>query len=202
VRCEDHLAKTAFVLHAGQGGYSIDTSVPSQTLTGMQHSTPQPGHLVLGLTQAQSRVAMGFHGSVLQDPASGYECIAPQIDVVLEYLPMTVFVGREFSPGSCAYDMILAHELRHVHTYQQHLPKVEARLRAALATRFVSGPLYAVSGQGKAALEAEVNTGWLPYIKAELGKVETVQAQIDTPQEYARLSSACHGEVQAVFHRH
>ena len=51
----------------------------------------------------------------------------------------------------------------------------------------------------KAALAREIDTGWLPYIKAEMRKVETLQAAIDSPQEYARLSKACNGEIQNIL---
>lgn len=201
IKCEDHMAKTLSVLSAKQSGYTLDTSVSYRTLTGMTRRG-HPGNMVLGLTLMQSSTRVGFEGQILQDRTSGYECITPQIHVVLEYSPMKVYVGREFPAGSCAYHEILAHELRHVQAYQNFLPRVETIVRQALARRFQSSPLYAPSGRAKSLLSQEINTGWMPYIKNELAKVEQSQAQIDTPAEYARIGRACRGEVQAILHRH
>jgi hypothetical protein len=39
----------------------------------------------------------------------------------------------------------------------------------------------------------------MPYIKNEMIKVERLQAAIDSPQEYARLSKVCKGEVQSLI---
>jgi hypothetical protein len=36
----------------------------------------------------------------------------------------------------------------------------------------------------------------MPYIKREIGKVESAQSLIDTPEEYARVSESCNGEIQ------
>ena len=164
----------------------------------------QPGSanaVVLGLTKTQSRMEIKLAGVVLQDALSGYECVAPQITVRLFYDPIVIYVGREFAAGSCAYGQILAHELRHMKVYLDHLPVVETVVRAALAQRFEGKPFYAPSGTAKLALVHELDTGWLPYIKAEMAKVELQQAQIDSPQESARLGASCKGDINNIVGR-
>lgn len=198
VRCEDTISKTVSVLTAQQNGYSIDTHLPYRALTAMK-GVARSNAFVLGLTKTDSQVKIGLAGPMLFDPASGYECVAPQISVSLTYAPVIIYIGREFPPGTCAYDEILKHELRHMKTYMDHLPRVEKTVRAALAKRFEARPLYAPRGTAKAALAREIDTGWLPYIKAEMRKVETLQAAIDSPQEYARLGKACNGEIQTIL---
>ncbi|MBB5367017.1 MULTISPECIES: hypothetical protein [unclassified Janthinobacterium] len=198
IRCEDTISKTVSVLTAQQNGYSIDTHLPYKALTVMK-GVARANTWVLGLTKTDSQVKIALAGPMLQDPVSGYECVAPQIAVSLSYAPVMIYIGREFAPGTCAYDEILAHELRHMKTYMEHLPRVEKIVRAALAKRFEARPLYAPGGTAKAALAREIDTGWLPYIKAEMRKVEVLQAAIDSPQEYARLSKACNGEIQNIL---
>jgi hypothetical protein len=144
-------------------------------------------------------VQIGLAGPLLQDPASGYECVAPQISVQLTYVPVKIYVGSEFPVGTCGYKEILAHEMRHMEAYMAHLPKVERTVGAALAKRFEGKPLYAPAGTARSALAFEIDSGWLPYIKAEMAKVEAVQAQIDSPAEYARLGKACGGEIQRIL---
>lgn len=198
IRCEDSISKTVSVLTAQQNGYSIDNHLPYKALTVMKGEARRNA-FVLGLTKTESQVRIALAGPMLQDPASGYECVAPQISVSITYVPVVIYIGREFAPDSCAYREILTHELRHLKTYMDHLPRVEKTVRAALAKRFEARPLYARSGTAKAQLAREIDTGWLPYIKAEMRKVEVLQAAIDSPQEYARLSKACNGEIQNIL---
>lgn len=198
IRCEDSMAKTVSMLTSSDNGFRIDNTVPYLELTGMKGRV-KPGSYVLGLTKTESRVAVTIGGGLLQDRASGYECIAPQIKVALYYAPIVVYIGREFHPGTCAYKAVLAHEMRHLNTYRNHLPKVETVVRAALARRFEARPLYAPAGQARQLLEDEIDTGWMPYMKNQMAAVEVEQAAIDSPQEYARLSKVCKGEVQSLI---
>ena len=186
------------VLSSRQQGYRLDHTRSYHDLTRMKGSARRNAY-VLGLTHTESRVSIKVEGKMLSDPASGYECIAPRVEVLLYYLPIVVYVGREFPPGSCAYQEVLAHEMRHLNTYLDYLPKAEARVRAALAQRFQDKPLYARLGQAQALLQRELDTGWMSYIRSEMARVETLQAAIDSPQEYARLGKVCAGEVESLI---
>ncbi len=197
-RCEDTIGESISVLSSRQNGYRVDNTYSFHGLTRMKGSRA-PGSYVLGLTRAESRVAIAVHGRMLQDPDSGYECVAPRLEVNLYYLPIVVYVGREFAPGTCAYNEILAHEMRHLDVYRDFLPQAEKIVSAALARRFEGKPLYAPSGQARNLLQREIDTGWMPFIKKEMAKVEVLQAAIDTPQEYARLGKVCAGEVQSLI---
>ena len=196
-RCEDSIGETLSVLTGTQNGFRIDNTVGYRSLTVMK-GRARPGQVVLGLTRTESRVSISVGGHLLTDAASGYECIAPHIEIRLYYPPIVVYVSREFRPGSCSYQEVLAHEMRHLNTYLDYLPKAEARVRTALERRFENKPLYARIGQAQSLLQREVDRGWMPYIKSEMAKVEAVQAAIDSPQEYARLGKVCGGEVQSL----
>jgi hypothetical protein len=198
VRCEDTISKSIVVLTAKQNGYSINNTTSWRALTAMK-GQGAPNTFVLGLTKTESRMSIGIDGPILSDKASGYECVAPKVTVTLFYVPIVIYVGKEFVPGSCAYQQILAHEVRHLNTYLEHLPKVEVTVRAALNHRFNARPLYAPAGQARALLEKEIDGTWMPYIRNEMAKVEHLQAAIDTPKEYARLSKVCQGEVQSLI---
>jgi hypothetical protein len=197
VRCEDTIGKTVSVLSSQQNGYRIDTTRSYRTLSQMKAGAR--GSVVLGLTRTESRVSIGVGGPMLFDKVSGYECVAPRIAVDVNYLPIIIYIGSEFPVDSCSYREILAHEMRHLKTYQDHLPKVETRVRAALLRRFGNKPLYAPGGQARALLQREIDTQWMPYIKAEMAQVEVLQQRIDSPQEYARLGKVCRGEVQSLI---
>lgn len=198
VQCEDTIVASVAALTASDAGYTIDNTLSYKTLTRMKGQQGS-GNVVLGLTKTESRISFALAGPMLADPLSGYECIAPRVTVSLSYVPIVIYVGSEFLPGTCAYQQILAHEMRHLKAYLVHLPKVGIVVRAALKQRFAGQPIYAPGGQAKMLLEQEMGTGWMPYIKNEMGKVAQVQAAIDSPQEYARLSKVCQGEVQSLI---
>ena len=197
-RCEDTIGATVATLTARDAGYTVNNTLSYKALTRMKGQDAARTY-VLGLTKTESRISIGLNAEILGDPQSGQECIAPHIEVSLSYVPIVIYIGSEFSPGTCAYQEILAHEMRHLKAYLDHLPKVEILVRAALKKRFTEKPIYAPVGQSKAMLEQEIDGGWMPYIKNEMGKVEQLQAAIDSPQEYARLSKVCKGEVQLLI---
>ena len=193
-RCEETIGTTVARLEVQDNGWSVDNSRSFRSLTAMKGQ----GHgYVLGLTRTESRIVIGLEGKLLQDLKSGYECVAPVVNVKLSYVPIVVYVGSEFAPGSCPYEEILSHEMRHLKVYLDHLPKVEAVVRAALERRFIAKPLYAPAGQARALLQEEMDRRWMPFIKNEMARVDLLHAKIDAPQEYARLSKVCEGEVQS-----
>lgn len=200
IRCEDTIAKTVSVLSAKQNGYTINNQLPYRALTAKFGSID--GKMVtLGLTVTNAQYSAALGGTVLQDAASGYECIAPKVELKLNYSPVLIYVGNEFAPGSCAYKTILEHEQRHLQAYMENLARVEQVVRAALNKRFEAKPLYAPSGTAMSALEHEINGTWFPFVRDEFEKGKAKQAAIDTPTEYARLSKACDGEIEAILLR-
>ncbi|NTV09227.1 MAG: hypothetical protein HGA47_00425 [Zoogloea sp.] len=197
-RCETRLPRASYQVTVQEGGYSVDSRFSYRAL-GSMGLAAAAGQQVLGLTKLDSKALFSIDAPGLSDPASGYECIAPHVRVTLVYSPMKVFVGREFPPGTCAYQAILEHEMRHVRTNQEHLVEVEKTVNQALARRFTGQPFYARRGEAQGAIEDEMKNQWLPWLQAELKKVEAKQALIDTPEEYRRLGLSCGGEVQRLM---
>lgn len=196
--CEDAARGAAATFSSRESGWRVDNTLSYRDLTRMKRPGVSNGY-VLGLTRTESRVAIQVDGTLLQSPDGAAECVTPRIAVTLYYPPIVVYVSREFAPDSCAYGEILAHEMRHLKSYMDYLPKVEERARARLAGRFSGKPLYARAGESRMLLQREIDRNWMPYIKAEMGRVEKLQAAIDSPREYARLSKVCQGEVQSLI---
>ena len=198
MRCEAMAAGARATFSSHDNGYRIDNSIPYRALTQMKRPAVTNGY-VLGLTRTESRVSVKVDGKMLADAGAALECVAPRIEVVLYYQPVVIYVGREFEPDTCAYREILAHEMRHLKSYMDYLPKVEERARERLGRRFAGKPLYAGSGRARDLLQGEIDRSWMPYIKGEMARVERLQAEIDSPREYARLSKVCQGEVQSLI---
>jgi len=200
IRCEDTISKTVSVLSAKTNGFTINNQIPYRGLTARSGSAA--GNMAtLGLTVTQGQYSARIGGPILQDQASGYECIAPQVEVKLTYSPVKIYVASEFPPGTCAYDVILAHEQRHLQAYMDNLARVEKVVRDALSKRFGDKPLYAASGTALGQLQNEVNGVWFPFIRDEFEKGKAVQDKIDAPEEYARLGKECGGEIARVVQR-
>ena len=184
----------ALVVSSSQSDYSVDNIVSSRVLNAMSIHT-YPGEQMLGMTEQQTSIEIDVDGPVLQDPQSGTECLAPCIQVTLRYLPIKVYVAREFAEASCPYEEVLAHELRHAQVSRENLPKVEAQLRIALAQRFPPRLLYAPTGHSKLVLRHDIDSKWLRTVKEEMAKVATIQLSLDSEEEAYRLSHAGAGEV-------
>jgi hypothetical protein len=204
LRPEGGAGRTGISVEAHDSGYRVDNSLSYRALTRLKQPAPEGG-FVLGLTRAESRVAISVEGSILDDPETGQECLLPQVRISLSYLPIVVYIGREFAPGTCAYREILAHEMRHLKAYVDYLPKVENKVRDTLARRVEARPAHArrlvlaPRGQALARVRQELDGLWMPFIKAEMARAGALQAGIDSPDEYARLGKLCQGEVQSLI---
>jgi hypothetical protein len=197
-RCDQAAVRAGARFSSQVSGWHIDNSQSYRTLTQMKRPRVARGW-VLGLTHTESHVTVQVDGELLHDAPARRECVLPRVSVTLYYEPIVVYVGREFEPGTCAYREILAHEMRHLKSYQAALPKVEERVRVRLAPRIEGRAVVAEAGQARGLLQREIDTAWLPAIRAEMQAVELLQREIDSPQEYARLSKVCQGAVQSLI---
>ena len=165
-------------------------------LTRLAVEIARPRQQVLGLTRGQAVVRYKLEIQRQLDPSGQWECASPKIALTYGFDPITVFVAREFPPGSCAYQEIHAHELRHLETYKAQVDKVEAEITQALQRRFAGPtPWRGPAGQAQERLQQELGERWIPYVKLLLERGEADQARIDTPEEYARVAASCNGEI-------
>jgi hypothetical protein len=176
---------------------ALNTTYSIAALNNIGASVARPGHQVLGLTRGTASASLGAQSPSLLDGRRRWECVSPQITLRYGFSPMTVYVAREFPPGTCAHKEIHEHEMRHVKTYEDHLATIEQELLETLSTRFATGtPWRGPAGEVSARLQRELDQRWLPYIQRRIKSVEEAQALIDTDEEYARVADACNGEIR------
>ncbi len=179
---------------------SLITNHNHREITVLASTEHRPEKSALGLTRANATVKFDVKTSSFVDHQGRWECASPQIVVSFGYSPMTVYVASEFPKGSCAFNEIYQHELRHVKTYQDHLASIEREIAETLNRRFATGgPWRGPVGQAHARLEKELHERWMPYIKQRIASAESAQKLIDTPQEYARVGNSCHGEIKRLI---
>jgi len=128
--------------------------------------------------------------------SDGVACIwVGQINITLRYQP-TVYISREFVPGSCYHTAVINHEAKHVATDQALLadfgPQLQQGIQAEVAQIGLRGPmptaqLEAVSRDLQNVMEKRLNILMNQFSTLR----ETRQMQIDTPQEYAHVQRLC-----------
>jgi len=178
-----------------------DLSRDSRRLT----AVPGRGHVpagaaggrVLGLSTARlaesSRV--DIHLSILSD--GSFCATVSGVAAAFGFDQRRVFIANELPEGSCAFDEVLAHEMRHVRVDDEasraFLPKVEARLRAeALA----APPLRSRDRRGVVeAQQRRVRAAMRSLLDEFSRERDRLQAAVDTTDEYKRVTASCGGEI-------
>lgn len=196
--CEE-LPKPSVTVKLHEEPVGLDTATGLRTLSLMGPRSLQEGQRVLGLTRGVAIVRFETRVVSHVDASRQWECASPQISMSYGFSPMTVYVAKEFPKDGCAYREIYQHEQRHVEAYRKHLAAIEKDLADTLARRFTTdGPWRGPVGQARARIASELEERWGPYVKREINKVELVQAQIDTPEEYRRVAERCDGAIKKI----
>lgn len=191
-------ARTAVVVETrfDPGEVLVDTSRSAGELTAMKSLGGR--WRTSGLTTMTQQMGIRAWTRVLQAP-DGRGCALPRFELTLVVQPQRVYVGREFARGSCSFDEILAHEMRHVRANREHAARVAATFEARLRQAFAESPLRGEPGSLNARVLRLLESEWLPRLKRELEAGDAAHPVIDTEQEFMRLSQACGGEVAALL---
>jgi hypothetical protein len=197
--CDEKLGPMHVTVHANETPlrFSNDRSVDQLTAEAPPYDRSAR---VLGKTYAtlvaQFNVTTHYMALPTQPPTT---CLRPSIDVVLVLNDFRVTVAREFAPGTCAYDAIREHELRHVAVNRAVLPHAAEMIRKEIQREY-GGRLYFGDADRIAAdLQTALTRHWLPRVQSLIELGLQAHEQIDTPQEQERMSRVCNGDVQAVL---
>ena len=195
-QCEENLGATQVSSTLGefQITYNFTKRVYDLTQTAGNSKS-----LTLGLTRAQATVNFVWDMQVLQDPVTKRVCMRPKIMIVTNPGEQLVFVGREFAKGTCAFEEILEHELRHASTNIQSAKHVvefmNAYIRASVENRVIYGK---TRQELEGFITDAIQNHWAPMGVAELKKAQTLHNEIDTQEEYQRVSNSCSGQVSKI----
>lgn len=197
--CDEKLGPMHVTVHASETPltFSNDRSVDQLTAEAPPYDRAAR---VLGKTYAtlgaQFSVTTHYMALPTQPPTT---CLRPSVDVELVLSDFRVTVAREFAPGSCAYNAIREHELRHVAVNRAVLPRAAEMIRKEIQREY-GGQLYFGDPERMAAdLETQLSRHWVPRVQSLIELGLQAHEQIDTPQEQDRMSNVCHGDVQAVL---
>ena len=193
----DRLPAPSITVKRTEEAININTQYGYRQLTHLGSDIARTGHVILGLTRGTARVSFSVKMARHVDRTRRWECASPQLIVSYGFSPMTVYVAREIPKGTCAYNKVFRHEMRHVAAYQAHLEAIEQNLRETVTARFAIGkPWRGPLGQAPRALQRELVERWQPYLEREINLGMAAQKAIDSPEEYALVLDACDGEIR------
>ena len=155
-----------------------------------------------GLTSPSIRVERSYEGRTLKAGDGSFACAYINTVHVKMTVSFSVWVANEFPPGSCMFNAVREHEMKHVETEKNVANSQINAIRAAVESmsqgRGVVGPvspaqLDTLVQQFQDQLSQTMEVQMQNYKVAE----SLAQQQVDTAQEYLRVSQACPGENHA-----
>ncbi|MFD1625825.1 hypothetical protein [Azospirillum griseum] len=155
------------------------------------------GH-VLGLTQArygeQSQISAQF-----QPMSDGSFCASLKtMTVSFGFQQRVVLVARELPTASCIFREVLEHEMKHIAVDEALLREAAPQIRRRLEETLAQFEPVRVRGENQAmqAFRRRLDAT-MRAIMQEFGRErDQRQAQVDTAEEYERVSKSCGGEVR------
>lgn len=119
-------------------------------------------------------------------------CAMPHVAVELSMQPVVVYVARELTEDRCRQDVTRGHEQKHLEVIRATLDESAQRLRDRMPARLGTAPLQGASGTALSHAFDTALRGYLSTFMREQSRLLAErQADIDSPQEYARVAGAC-----------
>lgn len=149
-----------------------------------------------GITNGKISAGFKIGYRRLVNPQNGEACLwSDKIEVNVNYEP-TVYIASEYKSGSCRYNSIAEHEMRHVTTdvitIRQYIPSLRDAIRRkaeTFGTQLVRLPAD-IPARQQAMSDSVQETMTRVADQMERARAQR-QQQIDTRAEYLRLSNMC-----------
>ena len=186
--CAKRLGPAGVRVDAPRTQQRHDFSQSASALTARGTHNAPAGRRVEGLTEIHLTHRISIGGSGMVKPFSGRYCTRPDVHVTLAFDPMMVFVASEQKPGTCAFDLTMNHELKHVRSYERFIDELAGEIEASLKGLVGDGIHYFPSAaEGERVLNSRIQDQVNASVRDGLAAVQKRQAAIDTPEEYDRL---------------
>lgn len=189
-RCEQLPASTVQV---ALQPFSVteNRTLPFTTLTQLSEG-PSPALRTIGLTRANFGHRSWIDVKGLEDRVGHRACVRPRVHVELSVRQMTVYVAREYATDPCRARTIREHEQRHVDVYAGYAGEAVDHLTSRLHAVVGDAPHFASTvGEAQHRLDRRIEDALEAFMRDSERTLADRQAQIDTPEEYARVTNAC-----------
>jgi hypothetical protein len=151
---------------------------------------------VNGITVDQTTPKYEISYEATVDGETGSVCLRVEhVGITIEYSPQ-IYIASEYRPGTCRYNQTVMHESRHVDshviTVSERLPQITTAVQDVVTTIGVA-ELAGVSDlePAKAKVAEQVRQALATSIAEMRSLALARQQQIDTRQEYVRLTKGC-----------
>jgi hypothetical protein len=195
--CERRLTPTQVTVESTPGKVVKDLTRSIAELTRMQQGSdgPAPPARAIGLTRASYQFDSSVRVNTITDPETRLTCMRPRIDVTLSVAPQTVYVAREFPPGSCGHEQILEHEQRHVEVNQKHVEAAAELLQEEMTSFYGDRIMYGDAQTLTDQVFNDVENRWTQVARRRFEKGNDEHRAIDSPESDRRYRSLCDGEL-------
>ncbi|MFM9969064.1 MAG: hypothetical protein ACKVQK_11785 [Burkholderiales bacterium] len=186
--CQARLAPASVVAQAEPMQVQTDFTLSIEQLSAK--GAASTGRLVLGLVETKLAGSVEFTAQGIVKPFSGRYCMRPSLAVKLAFKPTTLYVASQHAPGSCEFDITMAHEQKHIRVYQSYLDELAREVETELRGKLGGDIVYFDSvAAGEAQLRERAATLLRPFLDRGGDEVAKRQAKVDTPEEYFFLES-------------
>jgi hypothetical protein len=150
------------------------------------------GRMTFGSTTASFGARTHSDIRTIDDRATGRACGTVDVRVELSMQPVTVHLAQELEVSRCARQATMEHELQHVEVFRQVLAEAARDLAAELPDAVGRGVQRAATPADlQQRVAARISDYVAEFIRERRRVLDERQAAVDSPQEYARVRSAC-----------
>lgn len=168
-------------------------ALPYRELTRLGEDNPAT-HRTLGLTKTEFRQEVAIELKGIADSGTGRSCSRPRIVLDLTMAPMTVYVASELANDACGHDAVLAHEMKHVAAFREHMTDTARTLEAELPQLFGQRTIKARDADAGEAQVREALRAFLEeFVARNTAQLKQRHAAVDSADEYTRVNGACGG---------
>ncbi|HVF65657.1 MAG TPA: hypothetical protein VNE58_16845 [Casimicrobiaceae bacterium] len=152
----------------------------------------QSSYRTVGLTRANFGHRSSIEVKGIEDRFGHRACVTPRVHVELYFRHLTVYIARDYADDPCKARVIREHEQRHVDIYRAYAKDSLASLPAQLRAAVGHAPYVASTvTEAQALVDRQIGKALDSFMRDSERVLAERQAEVDTPEEYARVSSAC-----------
>lgn len=176
---------------------SLNINSIHEMAKGISYKSSSPNELPVGLTLSTQKLDTSFEISAQTSPNGAVCAQITALEIRYGFADTIVYTARDLADSSCGTQEVMDHEQKHVAvdiiTIEENLPKLRV-IAAGIVNRL---------GVIKASSVEEANNYFNNAINQQMNELSSgfsvthdqMQAKVDTPEEYKRLSAACDGDV-------
>jgi hypothetical protein len=185
------LPPTHFEVVAMPLTFERDDSQSIAALT-MRRGSAFATHRTFGLTSAVFGYNTDIQLNVVDDRGESGACGTPRVRIELSMQAVTVYVASELAGQPCHHDVTLSHEMKHVEVFREAL-ELAARDLARDFPVAIGVQLRPATNPSELQQRfvISVRDYLAQFMRDRQRTLDESQAAVDSPEEYARVSTAC-----------